>query len=118
MINWPTHFDFTNLEELRIDARIDDSIPRSAHPFLQSVTSPCLRRVILEVYGERGIEDIRWPFLDEGLVNLVEKHKAYRSPVLQVSTAVDPEKIRGLLPRAAQEGILEVRFSEHPDYCA
>ena len=115
MINWPTHFDFANLEELRIDARMDDSIPRSAHPFLQSVTSPCLRRVILEVCGERGMEGIQWPFLDEGLVNLVEKHKAY---VLQVSTTVDPEKIRGLLPRAAQEGILEVHFSERPDYCA
>lgn len=96
---------------------MDDLEPRSPQPFLGSVVSASLRRVIIEVRG-RDMEFVQWTSLDENLVDLVERHKAYGNLVPQISTIVDPEKIRGLLPRAAQEGVLEVRLSERPDYWA
>ena len=115
-LRWPNSFDFANLEELRLRARTDDVDPRSTSSLLRSVTSPCLRRVIVEVH-EREIKYIQWPHLDGNLVDLVERHKVYGNPTLQISATVDPEEIRGLLPRATQKGVLEVRFSECPDYC-
>ena len=111
-IHLPNLFDFANLEELRIGARTDDYGPQSPHPFLRSITSPRLRRVIVEV-GQFA----QWSSLDENLVNLVERHKVYRTLQLQISTTDDPEEIRRLLRRAAQESVLEVGFSERPDYC-
>ena len=54
--------------------------------------------------------------MDEALVDLVERHKAYGNLVFQISTTADPEKFHRSLPRAVQEGMLEVRFSERPDY--
>lgn len=71
--------------------------------------------MVVEVRG--GIAaGYRWTLLDETLVNLVERHKAYGNPQLQISSVADPEEIRQLLPRAAQGGMLEVRFSERLDY--
>ena len=61
---------------------------------------------------------VRWSALDENLVNLVGRHKTHGIVELQISTTVDPEVVCGLLPRAAQEGVLRVGFSERPDYCA
>ena len=116
---WPDfNFDFANLEELRISLRPDDFVnPQNfPHPPLRSITSPRLQRVIVEV-GNKGIDYLRWRSLDEGLVNLVGRHKAHRIIELQISTTVDPEVICGLLPRVAQEGVLRVGFSERPDYC-
>ena len=112
MTNWTPISDFANLEELRI--YVWDADQSLSHLLLQSVTSPCLRRVLLEV----EIGNILWPFLDEGLVDLVRRHKACRNFALQTSTKADPEEVRSLLPRAAQEGGLEVGFSKRSDYCA
>lgn len=73
--------------------------------------------MILEV-REQGVDWhlIWWPGLDDHLVGLVERYKAYETFMLQISTTADSEEVRGLLPRMAQEGILEVCFSERPDY--
>lgn len=73
--------------------------------------------MIVEV-REKEIRHIQWQSLDVNLVDLVERHGAYGNLVPQISTTADPEEIRGLLPRAAEKGILEVRFSERPEYCA
>jgi hypothetical protein len=102
MISWPPISDFANLEELHIDVQgADELLP---HVLLRSVVPPCLRRVIIGV----GTETARWAFLDsENLANLVKGHKSYRELVLQISAKADPEKVRGLLPQAAQAGVLE-----------
>lgn len=113
----PLLFGFANLEELRISMwAVGGPPPQIVHPLLRSVASPHLRRVIVdvEVYG-KATGRIQWPLLDETLVNLVERHRAYGNLALQISTTVNPEKIRALLPRAAEEGGLEVRFSKRPD---
>jgi hypothetical protein len=49
-------------------------------------------------------------FPDENLVNLVKGHENCRDLVLQILTKVNPEKVRSLLPQAAQAGVLEVGF--------
>lgn len=108
----PDVFDFVNLEELRIGVRTDHDGPQNPQ-FLESITSPCLRRVIVEV-----TQLAQWPALDDNLASLVERHKIYRNVKIQISTTGDPEEIRRLLPRTAQGGLLKVRFSERPDYCA
>ena len=61
--------------------------------------------------------DIQWRPLDENLVGLVERHKVHGKLELQISTTTHPARIRRLLPRTAQEGVLEVRFSDPPNYC-
>ena len=73
--------------------------------------------MIVEVH-EGEIEYVQWSSLDENLVHLVKRHKGNGNLELQISTTGDPEKIHGLLPRATQEGALEVYFSERPDYCS
>lgn len=113
---WPDRFDFPNLEELRINALTDVPGPQSTQSFLQSLLTPCLRRVTVEVL-EKNVTHVQWSSLDANLVNLVERHRAYGNILLQISTTADPDKILGMLPRAAQEGVMEVRFSERPDYC-
>ena len=112
----PNLSDFANLEELRIGARAGDNDSQSPHPFLRSVISPCLQRVIIEVCG-KGTRGAQWASLDENLVILVGRHKTHRNLKLKISATTDPEEIRRLLPRAAQEGVLRVGFSERPDYC-
>lgn len=112
LVNWPTPPDFANLEELCVNVQTDGRHPIS-HPLLRLVTSPRLRQVIVEVGG--GTKGIQWLSLDQDLVNLVERHKVYCNLELQILTIADPEKVRGLLPQAA-EGILEVRSSERSDY--
>ena len=118
--DWPNRLSFAHLEELRIHQLTDDPPPHNLRTLLQLVTSPCLQRVIVEV----NEDDVRvtfgryqWGPLDENLVDLVERHKGYGNMTLQISTTADPEVVRGFLPRVAQEGVLEVRFSERPDYC-
>jgi hypothetical protein len=54
--------------------------------------------------------------LDENLAKLVKRHEGYRDLVLRIAKA-DPEKVRSMLPRAAQAGALEVGFINRPDYC-
>ena len=56
--------------------------------------------------------------LDEGLINLLKKHNSHRKFALQISTRAPPEYILGSLPLAVQQGMLEVRHSVRPDYCA
>ena len=114
--DWPNRFNFANLEEVRICAPNDDP-PLCLHTLLHMVTSPCLQRVIVEV-RETEVQYIQWPPLDETLVDLVERHGHYGNLVLQISTTADPEEVSGLLPRAAQKGVLEVRCIERPDYCS
>ena len=115
MVDDPPLLDFANLEELRVNTWVAHTYPSpNAHPLLQTVASPRLRRVVVEVRG-RIISGSRWSFLDETLVNLVGRHKAYGIPQLQISSTTDPEEIRQLLPRAAQEVVLEVRFGERLD---
>jgi len=67
--------------------------------------------VIVELPG-RATPVTHWPFLDEIMVDLVERHKAYGNLTLQISSMADPVDIHRVLPRAAQRGVLEVRFSE------
>jgi hypothetical protein len=113
VVNWVPIPDFKNLEELRIHVwSTEQPLP---HLLLRSVTSPCLRRVII-VKEETG--DTHWPALDEDLASLVKRHRVYRNLVLQLSTKADPERIDGLLPKTVQEGVLEVGVSKRPDYCA
>lgn len=74
--------------------------------------------MIIEVTGWDAIfGDIQWLPLDWSLVDLIERQEAYGNLVLQISTTTNPERIRELLPQATQKGVLEVRFSERPDYC-
>ena len=112
--DWPDHINFVNLEELRVFAPIEGHPPRRIHTLIRLVTSPCLRRVVIEV-NDVYFRDIEWYPLDESLVDLVKRHKAYGNLALQISTAIDPEVIGGLLPRTARRGVLEVRFSKRPD---
>ena len=118
MIDWPTLFDFAHLEKLYINAKLDNPSPQSARPFLWSVASPCLRRVILEARGSITGGAFDWPSIDESLVDLVERHKARGNVTLQIqiSTTEDPEKVRELLPRAARESVFEVFYTERPGY--
>ena len=119
-VYWPDlSCDFANLEELRIGIRADDiGHPQSPpHPALRLFTSRRLQRVIIEV-GKKGTNSVRWPSLDESLVNLVGRHKTHGIVELHISTTVDPEVVFGLLPRVAQEGVLRVGVTERPDYCA
>ena len=107
-----------NPEELRIYAPFQNHPLRCIHTLVRLihlVTSPCLRRVVVEV-ANVTFEDIDWDPMDEALVDLVERHKAHGNLVFQISTTADPEKFRRSLPRAVQEGMLEVRFSKRPDY--
>ena len=67
---------------------------------------------------EEETGDAHWPALDEDLANLAKRHKVGRNLALQLSTKVDPERIRGMLPRTVQEGVFEVGVSKRPDYCA
>lgn len=108
LVNQPT-IDFVNLEELRVGVwAVYDPHSRTLHSLLQSITSPSLRRVIVEVRQIVVAVD-GWSLLDEGLANLVERHKAYGDVKLQVSAKVKPEYLRKLLPRLAQKGMLELR---------
>ena len=102
------HFQLANLEELRIGVRGFDEFV--SHPFSPSVKSSRLRRVIVEV--ETGA--VRWPSLDENLVSLVKRHEGCRDLVLRISTKADPEKVRSMLPKAAQAGALEAGGILHP----
>ena len=107
-----------NLEELHVTLWGADIIEsRSNYPLFQSVVSPCLRRVIVELL-DREIGRVQWPTLDETLVNLVERHEAYGSLALWISIKADPGIIRQSLPRVAQEGVLEVGPCKRPDYSA
>ena len=62
--------------------------------------------------------DIQWGPLDGDLVDLVKRHKCYGNLIFQIATTVDQEVIRRSLPRAAQEGVLEVSCSKRPNYFA
>lgn len=116
MIRAPPLLEFANLEELRVSTWAAAALSSpNAHPLLQTVASPRLRRVIVEVRG-RVIAGPRWEFLDDTLASLVERHRAYGNPQIQISSTADPGEIRQLLPRAAQGSVLEVRFSERLDY--
>lgn len=61
--------------------------------------------------------ETQWGPLDWNLVHLVERHKDYGNIVLQISTTANPKRVCRLLPRTMMAGVLEVRFSERPDYC-
>ena len=108
MNNWLPISDFANLEELRLSVwGTDEPI---SNLLLQSVTSSCLRRVIIGI----ETETVPWSSFDECLAGLAKRHKTCRNPVLQISTKADPERVRSFLPQAALAGVLEVVFSERP----
>ena len=74
-----------NLDELRIYAPFQNHPLRCIHTLVRLihlVTSPCLRRVVVEV-ANVTFEDIDWDPMDEALVDLVERHKAYGNLVFQ-----------------------------------
>lgn len=72
--------------------------------------------MVIEVYG--GAFPYSLLDLDEGLTDLVKRHNTHGNFTLQISTKADPEYVRGMLPLLAREGVLEVRHSARPDYCA
>jgi hypothetical protein len=104
MTSRPPGSGFANLEELRI-VGVQSADEPLLHLPLGSVALPCLQRAITEV----GTETVRWAFLDENLANLVKRHEGCRDLVLQNSTKADPGEVRGLLPQAAQAGVLGVQ---------
>lgn len=101
LANWPLRVNFVSLEELHVTIWAAGNSRTHANPLLRSVVSPCLRRVILEL-SQRKIRLIQWPLLDETLVNLVERHRAYENLELQISAKMDLKRIRQSLPRVAQ----------------
>lgn len=117
-IDQPLPINFANLEELYVDVWAPrDPLTQHIRLLLRSVTSPCLRRVIVELC-DKEIRYIRRSRLDDALANLIERHRAYGNLALQISTKADPERVRQSLPRVAQEGVLEVKHSERPGYWA
>jgi hypothetical protein len=69
--------------------------------------------VIVEI-RESEVEHVLWSLLDQMLDDLVETHKVHGDLTLQIATRVDQEYITRLLPRIAQQGVLEVCYGVHP----
>ena len=107
-----TSIDFPNLEELRVDMS-SGSLGVEYHSLLWSITSPCLRRMIIEIEAEAH----RFEVLDLDLSRMADRNNAHGNFTLQISTTLDPGYIRQLFPLVAQQGVLEVCYSERPDYC-
>ena len=103
--------NFTNLAKLRImihdagDLVSQDGY--NVHSLLNLIISPCLQQVVVRTLNESVPETVGWALLDESLANLVERCRAYENLTPLVVMERYP-KIRGLLPRIDQLGILEV----------
>ena len=114
-IDWPL-VNFANPEELHLRVWITGKqFIQHVHPVLRSVVSPCLQQVAIEVRG-RDINLVQWSFLDETLLDLIKRHKAFGSLKLRVSARMDPRRVHQFLPRVTQEGVLEVDHTERPDF--